>query len=254
MRKIQRIPKPIDLTEAIQEKLTEEFKKDVKKRVWSKTYIREALLKMSLSKCCYCEASIGPGCKEMHVEHYHPKKEYPDEVVDWENLLPSCPHCNKSKGEHDTYKEPIINPSVEDPRKYLYFRDYRYKSRDLAPDSIGKRTLFVLNLNDTEEIKNTRFIVAERLNTEIENIFELALDNKDILCSNTRIKNRVLNGCKNLLKFCQPSSEYGSFMSTILHNDENFKELCKILKQLGLWNEELEELYNLSNSIKYDSE
>lgn len=246
------IPRPEELTDDVEEKLIKEYKENDKKAVWGKPYIRESLLKMSYGKCCYCEAKIGPGYKEMHVDHFHPKILYPNEVVHWSNLFPSCPHCNKNKSDHDTYKEPIVNPCDEDPREYFYFSNYRYRSKDINPDSVGKRTLLVLKLNDTQEIKTSRFQVAEELNKKIEEIYELAYDNKDILKTNTRKRNRVLNGCKNLMKFCQPSSEYGSCMATVLHNDDDFQELCEIVKQLDLWDEEMEELYSLSNSIKYD--
>lgn len=252
MRKIQRIPKPKELTEDVQKELTEKFKKDKSIVVWNKQYIRDGLLEMTNDKCCYCESKAGRGNEDMHVEHYHPKDKYPEEVVDWENLLPSCPHCNRSKSNHDTYLEPIINPCKDDPRQYFYFKDYRYRSKDLDPDSKGKRTLFVLKLNDTDKIKSTRFDIGERLSKEIDNIYELASDNKDVLYTDTRKRNRVVNGCRNLLKFCQPSSEYGSCMSTILHNDADFIALCVLLKQLNLWSEELEELYVMSNGIKYD--
>lgn len=251
MRRIQRIPKPEELTEDIQKELTERFKKD-ESDVWNQQYIRDGLLKMTDHKCCYCESKVGSGIEDLHVEHFHPKDKYPDEVVDWENLFPSCPHCNRKKSNHDTNIEPIINPCKVDPRQYFYFKNYRYRSKDLDPDSIGKRTLYVLKLNNTNRIKNTRFKIGEQLSEEIGNIYELASDNRDILCTNTRKRNKVLNGCRNLLEFCQPNSEYGSFMSTILHNDEDFIALCEILKQLDLWNDELEELFIMSNDIKYE--
>lgn len=208
---------------------------------------------MTDNKCCYCEAKLGSGYKEMHIDHFHPKSLYPNEVVNWDNLLPACPHCNKSKSSHDTYIEPIINPCIDDPRKYFYFRNYRYRSKELDPDSVGKRTICVLKLNVTDEIENSRFRVAEELSDKIEDIFELASDNKDILCNNSRKRNRVLNGCKNLMKLCLPSSEYGSCMSTNLHDDQNFIEICNIIKQANLWNNELEDMYNSSLSIRYDS-
>ena len=115
MIQIERTPKPLKLTDAVQQELTSEFKKDNSKAVWGKTYIRKALLDMSNSKCCYCECLVGKGTKEMHVDHFQPKSIYPDLVVQWENLLPSCSQCNKSKSDHDTVQEPIINPTKDNP-------------------------------------------------------------------------------------------------------------------------------------------
>lgn len=87
-----------------------------KKVVWNKAYIKNALLEMSDNKCCYCECKIGKGEREMHVEHFKPKSIYPDLVVEWNNLLPSCPHCNKQKSSHDTGNdsEQVIKELVEE--------------------------------------------------------------------------------------------------------------------------------------------
>lgn len=65
------------------------------------------------------------------VDHFKPKSIYPDLVVKWENLLPSCPHCNKEKSSHDTGAEPIVNPSEDDPREFFYLKDYRYGTYNL---------------------------------------------------------------------------------------------------------------------------
>ena len=40
--------------------------------------------------------------KGYEVKEFDPKSIYPDLVVAWDNLLPSCPHCNKEKSSHDT--------------------------------------------------------------------------------------------------------------------------------------------------------
>ena len=45
MIKVERIDKPRELTDDVQKQLTDEFKKDKKKQVWNKSYIRKELLK-----------------------------------------------------------------------------------------------------------------------------------------------------------------------------------------------------------------
>lgn len=119
MIQLLRPPKPQKLADNEAE-LTERFKKNNKDAVWNRSYIRSALLEMSNAKCCYCECKVGAGEREMHVDHFKPKSIYPDLVVKWENLLPSCPHCNKEKSSHDTGAEPIVNPSEDDPREFFY--------------------------------------------------------------------------------------------------------------------------------------
>lgn len=254
MIKIQRLSQPEELTEAVKNKLTEEFKKNNNKKVWNKSYIRKRLLEMSHGKCSYCECNVGAGEKEMNVDHFLPKKLYPDLVVEWNNLLPSCPHCNKNKSEHDTLKEPIINPCKDDPKKYLYLKLYRYYSKDSNIESIGKRTIDILNLNDTAECVTERFKIGEELQKKIQDILEYAIEFEDQLNTNTRRKNRVVNGCRDILKMGLAISEYSAFIATIIHCDTDYFELKDLLEIHNIWNDELERLHAESLANKYDTE
>ncbi len=76
--------------------------------------VKDALRKLSNGKCAYCESKIvGTGARE--VEHYRPKggikgvQNHPGYwwlAHDWENLLPTCPACNKSLRQH------IVTPGM----------------------------------------------------------------------------------------------------------------------------------------------
>ena len=98
MIKLDRTPKPVELTTALQVALTDEFKL-TGKSVWNIDFIKKALLGFSNDKCCYCEANINEESKYLEVEHFHHKDTYKEEVLEWENLLPSCKKCNGTKIE-----------------------------------------------------------------------------------------------------------------------------------------------------------
>lgn len=249
MIKINRAPAPSELTDEVKTKLTAEFKEDNKKRVWSQLYIKTALLQMSNGKCCYCEDKIGAGEDEMHVDHYHDKKNYPDEVVEWNNLLPSCPHCNKKKSNHDTYLEPIVNPTQDDPKEIFYIHNYRYCSYDCDPNSLGKISIAVLGLNDLEKKIKKRFIIGSKLSEDLDRLYEDAIELGDAILTNVRKRNRIINGCKNNLKLCTRDSRFGAMMSTILQEDDNYHGLRKILIKYEFWDEELENLHKESLEI-----
>lgn len=253
MIKVKRIEKPAQLTKELQMCLTEEFKKDKKKRVWDKSYIREGLLKECNKKCVYCECLIGGGEKEMHVDHFHYKDKYEDEVVDWNNLNPSCPHCNKQKSYHDTYIDPIINPFEQDPKDYFYIKDYRYYSRNDQVEKIVRETIDVLGLNDTQELVWRRFEQGEALKEKILEIYRLASESRDILSENTSKRNRVLRGCKNMLQRGIETAEYAAFMATIIKEDDYYKKLKNILMELKLWDEELNALDEKVEALKMES-
>lgn len=250
MIKVERINKPKELTDDVQKQLTDEFKKDKKKQVWNKSYIRRELLKECHGKCVYCESLIGEGHKEMHVDHFHYKDKYKDEVVLWKNLNPSCPHCNKSKSSHDTYVEPIINPFEQNPQEYFCIKHYRYYSKNSEVEEIVRRTIDVLELNNTENVVMLRFKIGEALIQEIQDIYEFAIENKDILCSKTVKRNRVLRGCRNILKKGTKDAEYAAFMSSIIMGDSYYKKLRELLKELNLWDDELQELDEEVDKIK----
>ncbi|MDB2438605.1 hypothetical protein N9W89_07790 [Hellea sp.] len=73
--------------------------KDENKKVLS------ALLEISNNKCAYCESRIA-GSSQVDIEHYRPKGKVEESqdhpgywwlAMKWENLLPSCMHCNQSR-------------------------------------------------------------------------------------------------------------------------------------------------------------
>lgn len=249
MIKITRISTPTQLTDEVKAQLTEQFKKNPKKAVWNKSYIRDNLLKMSQSKCCYCEEIIGEGCSEMHIDHYHDKDTYPDEVVEWNNLLPSCSHCNKKKSTHDTYAEPIIDPTLNDPREIFYIKNYRYYSYDCNPSSLGKLSIGVLGINDSEEKVKWRYTIGDELCSKLDRLYEDAIELGDNILTNTRKRNRILNGCENSLKLCTRASRFGASMATVLQESEDYQAIRGLLKKYGLWDNQLEQLHNESLEI-----
>ncbi len=242
--------KPEELTEEKQKTLTEEFRKNRQKDVWNQTYIRENLLMESNHKCAYCECFVGKGYKEMNVDHFHYKEKYVEEVVKWENLLPSCPHCNKSKASHDTYLSPIINPFDQNPQDYLYIKNYRYYPKNNKVKAVVRNTIDVLGLNDTEHVVRNRYEQGEAIINQIQNIYEFAVDNKEVLCSDIRKRNRVLRGCKNILRKGIKTAEYSAFIATILQTEEDYLELKSLLKNCDLWDEELQILDEETNKIR----
>lgn len=234
--------------------LTNEYKFDKTKSVWKKTYIQTPLLEMTKNKCCYCERLIGrKSGQDVHIDHFKYKDKHPELVVDWNNLLPSCARCNRNKGTHDTEIEPIINPTEVDPKEFLYIDKYRFCSKDSKEGSLGRRTIGVFLLNDSDECCIVRFQLGTKLAEKLEELFQDAVDKGDDLKTDTVTKNKVINGCLKLLKQCIPSAEYSAFMATSLHTDSNFISLKELLTRQCLWNEDLEKLYEESKKSVYDT-
>jgi uncharacterized protein (TIGR02646 family) len=237
MIKLDRTPKPVELTTDLQVELTDEFKLSGKS-VWNVDFIKKGLLNFSNDKCCYCEANINEESKYLEVEHFHHKDAYKDEVLEWENLLPSCKKCNGTKNNHDTKKEPIIDPSKIDPKKHLKYWRYRIK----GSDDLGKLTVSVLNLNDQDRLVTKRFEIGNAIQEKLEELNELTDDFINGVQTSTRRKNRIINGIKALMKEGLPNSIYSATSAAIILTDTEFETLKIKLESLSFWDAELNQL------------
>ncbi|NOU99793.1 hypothetical protein [Paenibacillus planticolens] len=237
MIKLNRIARPPELTAKKKRELTQKFIKE-KKSVWAVPYIKNTLFKMSNGKCCFCECKLGEEGKYMHVEHFHHKDGYPNEVVEWSNLLPCCVRCNTNKGIHDTVLDPIIDVTLTDPRDHLILDNYRYKSR--SNSQLGRTTIDVIYLNDTDHLVKPRFDIANKAKETLELIIGKAREYKDGVNCSTQRKNIIVNGLKSLLKEAHPNSQFSAIVATAIIHDIDYIEFKDILISLNLWDAELQ--------------
>ncbi|MCM6856360.1 HNH endonuclease [Enterococcus durans] len=243
MIKIDRIDPPEKLTPNEVERLTNIFKKE-DKNVWGKKYIKEQLLLMSNNKCAYCETSLNVSGSYMEVEHFFPKSIYPDKVVEWDNLLPSCKRCNGTKGSEDPNIFCIINPTVDDPTEHLALNRYRI----VGKDELGKNTVSILNLNDFTDLVMARARVGETLSEKLEEIADdakVALENPN-LSKTFKIRNSTLS----LLKKVQPQNAHSATLASILLSDPSYLVIKDYLMKEGQWNEELNGLELVAKRIR----
>ena len=239
MIKLERGSKPEKLSEDAVKVLTQKFKRDNSKRVWHKDYLLSALRDMSHNKCCYCEVKLDKESNYLTIDHFYNKSKYPDKVVEWENLLPCCQRCNSAKGSHDTYKIPIIDPTKDDPKEHLYFYNYNYKY--FNGSSLGKNTINVLNLNETERVLYVRAKVGQTVIEKLELICEL-IDRYIPDGDNVAEKNRIMREIKGILSSALPDKEYSALVATVILEDENYSTIREKMIQLDLWNTKLDDL------------
>lgn len=240
MIELQRGEKPKYLTDEKAEELTKRFKANNKDTVWKHKDIHNALLISSSSKCAFCESKLQVSASYMEIEHFKPKDDYPDEVVDWDNLLPSCKRCNTTKGTHDVVTEPIINPFDIDPKDHLSQAACRIYSKT----ALGESTRIVLNLNDTL-LMRPRFEVWNYVTDKIEEIHQ------DI-SSKSKLTRHDRNKLSKLLTSCQADHEFSAFASTALHQASEYTHLIEILRDNNLWDEQMENLHLESLKLVLD--
>lgn len=230
MIKLERAPVPLELTPEEVERLTNEFVVNATP-VWDLPFVKVALLSSSASKCAYCESKVDEESKYMEVEHFRCKSDFPDLVVSWENLLPSCKRCNGQKHAHNVDRDGmIIDPYSADPPRHLYLENYRLRPKD----DLGRRTIETLYLNDSDRMVSVRFNIGETVATALENIrYRL----EDYLESNasSRKRKQILRGLESLMDECQTSKEYSAVAASALLADPNFVWIKATLMGLDLW-------------------
>lgn len=225
--------KPKELTQEVEVQLVQEYKADKKKAVWQKGYIKDALNKMTNSKCAYSELKLNVEGKDMQIEHFRPKSKYPNLVVSWGNLLPSCNICNRSKGSLD---EDIVNPLFDNPKEFLFIQNSRYYPVD--GNIKGKKTCKILDLNNMHHLQSKRFMSAEHIYTQLCLANEKLLNPKedgDIADSR--------NAIRQALELCTSEYEFSASLSTnILYErpDNIFKLVEDALREKDLWDEDFD--------------
>ncbi|MEO3403126.1 HNH endonuclease [Mucilaginibacter sp. CAU 1740] len=239
MIKLEKNLSPLFLNPSVVVTLTNTFKTH-ETSVWNIDEIKEPLLELSYGKCAYCECDLREESKYMEVEHFEDKKNNPDKVVVWDNLLPSCKRCNGAKSTHDVISNPIINPFLENPVNHLKLTHYRF----IGTTNVGTETIGVVDLNHTERAVNKRFKIGNKLLETIEVLGEklqLYLD-KPI----TQRKNKLLGVLEAILLECQEYAEYTATTSTILHSSVKFQEIKIEVETAGLWSQRFDDLFTNS--------
>ncbi|MBU2941349.1 HNH endonuclease [Shimia thalassica] len=245
MIKLTRPAKPAFLTDEREAELLEKFQEDGS-AVWKNAQITESLLQASQNKCAYCECGLQEVDSYMEVEHFKHKDKYEDEVVHWENLLPSCKRCNTKKGTHDVVEEPIVDPFLMVPADHLRL-DMAYLRHK---DNVGDATIEVLDLNSIDRLVLPRFMITTQMEKNLNSIrsaLDLYLDNMTV-----RRRNKLIGTFKDTLKECQPDTKFSATAATFVHRNEQYIALCTAVQAEGLWDEELEQLHRASESIRLD--
>ena len=243
MIKLNRLYTPVKLTPAFVREKTDQYK-TTKENVWAIDWLKDSLKDLSHGKCAYCECSLTKESNYMEVEHFEDKHQYPDKVMDWDNLLPSCKHCNGHKSTHDVRKDPIINPFVDNPNDHLYFQHYRYKAKDVT----GENTISVLDLNDGERrMVDIRFEIGNALQQSLEELL-IKFDSYQEMPTIPK-KNRLIGAVVNTIRQCMPESEYSALCATVLHSCDEYQKLKNEMQECGLWTKELNDCDQTSRNI-----
>jgi len=150
-------------TQELLETQDSEKKKRIEKR-YNKPHIRKVLREMFHNKCAFCERKLTGGDR---IEHFRPRKLFPELTFEWTNLLLSCETCNLNKSDRfpvTSNGESAIDPSLEDPSPHLLY-DYNEKLKWVSiygKNVRGKISIELVDLN-RPRLREERFVFILRL-------------------------------------------------------------------------------------------
>ncbi len=118
-------------------------------------------------QCIYCRRPEFYKYEEFGVEHYKPKKVFPELEWEYDNLFYACNCCNSRKGESwPTEKQLRGNIFVPNPCKHIMFEHLKFNGAKVEIRSkAGTYTDELLDLNDDVSVR-----FRETINYFIEKI------------------------------------------------------------------------------------
>lgn len=130
----------------------------------------------------------------------------------------------------------------------MYFSAYRFKPKD----DLGKTTIAVLHLNDTDKIVVSRFKIGEAVQEKVETLLDLVKLELNKREHSQRSKKKIQNKVKRLMEEAIPKAEYSAVVATILLGDENYNKLKEYLIEMDIWDKEFDSLESAAKSIELE--
>lgn len=102
------------------------------------------------------------------VDHYRPKKKFPDLETTYSNLFYACNCCNRRKGDFwPTAEETLAGRFIPNPCDHAMFEHLRYRSAHVDPGTpAGKQAESKLMLNDKDSVEYREMVLGLMILTE----------------------------------------------------------------------------------------
>jgi uncharacterized protein (TIGR02646 family) len=201
--------------------------------------IKKAIEKMFHGKCVFCEGFVS-AVSYIHIEHFHPKSIYYEETFKWDNLFPACNRCNISKGDHDTKKEPIINPEQDNPEEYFIYPNLRIQSAPKSPDrEKSQLTIRVCDLDRLSLSRAMAIILCQFYENE-KALKKEVIKCKDLTQNAAKIRhlNKIHDALENMKATSADTESHAGFLRYILRTNPVVKEAIQLINahknELGL--------------------
>jgi uncharacterized protein (TIGR02646 family) len=142
-------------------------------------------------RCMYCGDSHGTD-----IEHFWPKKPYPERIFRWPNMLLCCTECGRFKGDHfplDGDGVPmLVDPTADNPWDFLDFNPEtntfvaRFDVAANAPSRRGTETVKALQLDRREALEAGYRMTHRRIVALAEGALQQSAPDAETLCNALR--------------------------------------------------------------------
>ncbi len=127
--------------------------------------LRKSLVDEQRGLCCYCMSRLRATNNHMKVEHWHCRSGYPNEQLDYRNLLGAClgnqgfrsadQHCDTMKGNRDLSVNPA-HPACDIERMIRFLGDGRIEADN---EQLDRDLNEILNLNWHRLVTNRKAVL-----------------------------------------------------------------------------------------------
>ncbi len=99
------------------------YKANENKFCYNTVETKRLFRKMNHERCSFCTRLIQEFNKEMTVEHIKIKRDYPQKIFQWSNLLCACKTCNTQRGTRKYDARKYMDPTkIKDIEKYFWYK------------------------------------------------------------------------------------------------------------------------------------
>lgn len=99
------------------------YKAHARKYSYNTEETKRHFQKMNHGRCSFCTQFLQDFDDAMTVEHIKTKRDYPQKIFQWSNLLCACSICNTKRSTRAHYPQKYLDPTkIDDIEKYFCYK------------------------------------------------------------------------------------------------------------------------------------
>ncbi len=147
------------------------YKEHRKKYCYNTAETKHHFRKMNHERCSFCTQFIQDFDDAMTVEHIKTKRDFPQKIFQWSNMLCACSTCNTKRGTRSHYPRKYLDPTkITDIEKYFCYKidGTIVANNTLSNDDIAKAEYMIdlYKLNRKNLVCNRRKFMTDLMSDD----------------------------------------------------------------------------------------